>query len=67
MARKIEKVEFHNSREKQHNAWIRQAAEALEVDVDDDLLLGKTTFSPSSNNLLHAKIHKTDHAIYVLR
>uniref|UniRef100_A0A667WR83 ATP-dependent RNA helicase n=1 Tax=Myripristis murdjan TaxID=586833 RepID=A0A667WR83_9TELE len=41
LARKIEKVEFHNSREKQHNAWIRQAAEALEVDVDDDLLLGR--------------------------
>ncbi|XP_039992592.1 ATP-dependent RNA helicase DDX24 [Xiphias gladius] len=41
LARKIEKIEFHNSREKQHNSWFRQAAEALEVDLDDDLLLGR--------------------------
>ncbi|XP_014066271.2 ATP-dependent RNA helicase DDX24 isoform X4 [Salmo salar] len=40
MARKIEKIEFHNSREKQHNSWFKQAAEALEVDLDDDVLLG---------------------------
>lgn len=42
MARQIEKIEFHNSREKQHNSWLRQAADALEVDLDDDLLIGKT-------------------------
>lgn len=42
MARQIEKIEFHNSREKHHNSWFRQAAEALEVDLDDDLLLGNT-------------------------
>uniref|UniRef100_A0A673YF12 ATP-dependent RNA helicase n=1 Tax=Salmo trutta TaxID=8032 RepID=A0A673YF12_SALTR len=36
MARKIEKIEFHNSREKQHNSWFKQEAEALEVDLDDD-------------------------------
>uniref|UniRef100_A0A3Q1JGA1 ATP-dependent RNA helicase n=1 Tax=Anabas testudineus TaxID=64144 RepID=A0A3Q1JGA1_ANATE len=41
LARNIEKIEFHNSREKQHNSWFRQAAEALEVDLDDDLLLGR--------------------------
>ncbi|KAM7403026.1 hypothetical protein PAMA_003788 [Pampus argenteus] len=41
LARKIEKIEFHNSREKQHNSWFKQAAEALEVDLDDDLLIGK--------------------------
>ncbi|CDQ83666.1 unnamed protein product [Oncorhynchus mykiss] len=40
MARKIEKIEFHNSREKQHNSWFKQAAAALEVDLDDDVLLG---------------------------
>lgn len=45
MARKIEKIEFHNSREKQHNSWFRQAAEALEVDLDDDLLLGRTNIT----------------------
>ncbi|KAG8013391.1 ATP-dependent RNA helicase DDX24, partial [Nibea albiflora] len=41
LARQIEKVEFHNSREKHHNSWLRQAAEALEVDLDDDLLIGR--------------------------
>ncbi|XP_032356831.1 ATP-dependent RNA helicase DDX24 [Etheostoma spectabile] len=41
LARKIEKIEFHNGREKQHNSWFRQAAEALEVDLDDDLLIGR--------------------------
>ncbi|KAF6732947.1 ATP-dependent RNA helicase DDX24 [Oryzias melastigma] len=40
LARKIEKIEFYNSREKQHDSWFKQAAEALEVDLDDDLLLG---------------------------
>lgn len=42
MARQIEKVEFHNSRQKRHNSWMKKAAEALEVDLDDDLLIGKT-------------------------
>nr|XP_043903686.1 ATP-dependent RNA helicase DDX24 [Solea senegalensis] len=41
LARKIEKIEFHNSREKQHNSWFKKAAEALEVDLDDDVLLGR--------------------------
>ncbi|XP_035467103.2 ATP-dependent RNA helicase DDX24 [Scophthalmus maximus] len=41
LARKIEKIEFHNSREKQHNSWFKQAAEALEVDLDDDVLIGR--------------------------
>lgn len=45
LARQIEKIEFHNSREKQHNSWFRQAAEALEVDLDDDLLIGKITLT----------------------
>lgn len=40
MARQIEKIEFYNSKQKHHNSWLRQAAEALEVDLDDDLLIG---------------------------
>ncbi|KAM6961261.1 ATP-dependent RNA helicase DDX24 [Aplochiton taeniatus] len=40
LARKIEKIEFHNSKEKQHNSWFKQAAEALEVDLDEDVLMG---------------------------
>ncbi|XP_066551063.1 ATP-dependent RNA helicase DDX24 [Amia ocellicauda] len=40
LARKIEKIEFHNSKAKHHNSWFQQAAEALEVDLDDDVLIG---------------------------
>lgn len=40
VARQIEKVEFHNSRKKHHNSWLKQAAEDLEIDLDDDLLMG---------------------------
>lgn len=40
LARKIEKIEYFHGREKQHNSWVRQASEALELDVDDDLLMG---------------------------
>ncbi|XP_006632605.3 ATP-dependent RNA helicase DDX24 isoform X1 [Lepisosteus oculatus] len=41
LARKIEKIEYHNNRAKHHNSWFQQAAEALEIDLDDDLLIGK--------------------------
>lgn len=44
MARQIEKAEFFNSRAKQHNSWLQQAAEALEIDLDDDMLMGKWKF-----------------------
>ncbi|XP_036590923.1 ATP-dependent RNA helicase DDX24 [Trichosurus vulpecula] len=40
LARQIEKEEYYNSRAKQHNAWLQQAADALEIDVDDDVFLG---------------------------
>ncbi|XP_076833957.1 ATP-dependent RNA helicase DDX24 [Brachyhypopomus gauderio] len=40
VARKIEKMEYHHSRQKQHNSWFRQAAEDMDIDLDDDLLLG---------------------------
>ncbi|MEQ2165009.1 ATP-dependent RNA helicase ddx24 [Goodea atripinnis] len=45
LARKIEKIEFFNSKEKQHDSWFKQAAKALEVDLDDDLLMGKIKLS----------------------
>ncbi|KFO56117.1 ATP-dependent RNA helicase DDX24, partial [Corvus brachyrhynchos] len=41
LARQIEKAEFFNSRAKQHNSWLQQAAEALEIDLDDGMLMGK--------------------------
>ncbi|KAM6335593.1 ATP-dependent RNA helicase DDX24 isoform 1-T1 [Podargus strigoides] len=40
LARQIEKAEFFNSRAKQHNSWLQQAAEALEMDLDDDMFMG---------------------------
>ncbi|XP_072193047.1 ATP-dependent RNA helicase DDX24 [Excalfactoria chinensis] len=41
LARQIEKAEFFNGRAKQHDSWLQQAAEALEVDIDEDLFMGK--------------------------
>ncbi|XP_076201463.1 ATP-dependent RNA helicase DDX24 [Aptenodytes patagonicus] len=41
LARQIEKAEFFNSRAKQHNSWLQQAAEALEIDLDDDMFMGR--------------------------
>ncbi|NXX89829.1 DDX24 helicase, partial [Centropus bengalensis] len=41
LARQIEKAEFFNSRAKQHDSWLQQAAEALELDPDDDMFMGK--------------------------
>ncbi|KAM6204995.1 ATP-dependent RNA helicase DDX24 [Sarcoramphus papa] len=41
LARQIEKAEFFNSRAKQHNSWLQQAAEALEIDIDDDMFMGR--------------------------
>ncbi|NXF49416.1 DDX24 helicase, partial [Oceanites oceanicus] len=41
LAQQIEKAEFFNSRAKQHNSWLQQAAEALEIDLDDDMFKGK--------------------------
>ncbi|NWU95468.1 DDX24 helicase, partial [Upupa epops] len=41
LAQQIEKAEYFHSRAKQHNSWLQQAAEALEVDLDDDMLMGK--------------------------
>ncbi|KAG9481834.1 hypothetical protein GDO78_010844 [Eleutherodactylus coqui] len=40
LARQIEKMEYFNSKAKQQNSWIQQVAEALEVELDDDDLIG---------------------------
>ncbi|XP_018414896.1 PREDICTED: ATP-dependent RNA helicase DDX24 [Nanorana parkeri] len=40
LARQIEKIEYFNSKTKHQNSWIQQAAEALEMDIDEDDLLG---------------------------
>ncbi|XP_068110754.1 ATP-dependent RNA helicase DDX24 [Hyperolius riggenbachi] len=40
LARQIEKIEYFHSKKKQQNSWMQQAAEALELDLDDDILIG---------------------------
>ncbi|XP_053553495.1 ATP-dependent RNA helicase DDX24 [Bombina bombina] len=40
LAQQIEKIEYFNSRAKHQNSWIQQAADALEIDLDDDDLVG---------------------------
>ncbi|XP_041070408.1 ATP-dependent RNA helicase DDX24 [Carcharodon carcharias] len=35
----IEKMEYQHNKVQQHNSWFQQAAEALEVDLADDLLM----------------------------
>ncbi|XP_044127848.1 ATP-dependent RNA helicase DDX24 [Bufo gargarizans] len=39
-ARQIEKMEYFNGKAKQQNSWILQAAEALDLELDDDDLIG---------------------------
>ncbi|XP_015271006.1 PREDICTED: ATP-dependent RNA helicase DDX24 [Gekko japonicus] len=40
LARQIEKVEYFSNRAKQHNSWLQQAADALELDLEDEALMG---------------------------
>lgn len=41
IARSIEKMEYQHNKAQQHNSWFQQAAEALEVDLDDNDLMGE--------------------------
>ncbi|TRY69752.1 hypothetical protein DNTS_015383 [Danionella cerebrum] len=40
LAHKIEKNEYFQNRKSQHDSWFRQAAEAMEIQLDDDMLMG---------------------------
>ncbi|XP_072348685.1 ATP-dependent RNA helicase DDX24 isoform X1 [Scyliorhinus torazame] len=40
VARSIEKMEYQHNKMQQHNSWFQQAAEALEVDLEDNVLMG---------------------------
>ncbi|XP_030070651.1 ATP-dependent RNA helicase DDX24 isoform X2 [Microcaecilia unicolor] len=40
LARQIEKVEYHKNKARQHNSWFQQAAESLELELEDDVLMG---------------------------
>ncbi|XP_069772288.1 ATP-dependent RNA helicase DDX24 isoform X2 [Narcine bancroftii] len=41
IARSIEKMEFQHNKAQQHNSWFQRAAEALELDLDDNVLMGE--------------------------
>ncbi|XP_051872979.1 ATP-dependent RNA helicase DDX24 [Pristis pectinata] len=41
IARSIEKMEYQHNKAQQHNSWFQQAAEALEVDLEDNVLMGE--------------------------
>ncbi|KAM4664501.1 ATP-dependent RNA helicase DDX24 [Discoglossus pictus] len=43
LARQIEKMEYFNGKAKQQNSWLQQAADALELDLDDNLIVGKNS------------------------
>ncbi|XP_067848049.1 ATP-dependent RNA helicase DDX24 [Heptranchias perlo] len=40
VARSIEKMEYQHNKAQQHNSWFQQAAAALEVDLEDGILMG---------------------------
>ncbi|XP_063073690.1 ATP-dependent RNA helicase DDX24 [Engraulis encrasicolus] len=39
LAWRIEKIEYHNSKQRHHNSWFTQQAEAMDIDLDDDVLM----------------------------
>ncbi|XP_072895275.1 ATP-dependent RNA helicase DDX24 [Hemitrygon akajei] len=41
VARRIEKMEYQHNKAQQHNSWFQQAAEALDVDLEDNVLMGE--------------------------
>ena len=49
LAWKIEKIEYHNGRQKQQNSWFTQAAAAMEIDLDDDVLTCKSLHTRNTN------------------
>ncbi|NXD94438.1 DDX24 helicase, partial [Chaetorhynchus papuensis] len=63
LARQIEKAEFFNSRAKQHNSWLQQAAEALEVDLDDDMLMGNEQEESQKQKMLKGMKKQLKHLL----
>ncbi|XP_056401626.1 ATP-dependent RNA helicase DDX24, partial [Hyla sarda] len=59
LARQIEKMEYFNSKAKHQNSWILQAAEALELELeDDDLIGGKQDEAADSQKVKALKMMK---------
>ncbi|NXI50312.1 DDX24 helicase, partial [Chloroceryle aenea] len=63
LARQIEKAEFFNSRAKQHNSWLQQAAEALEMDLDDDMLMGNEQEESQKQKMLKGMKKQLKHML----
>ncbi|XP_072424384.1 ATP-dependent RNA helicase DDX24 isoform X2 [Chiloscyllium punctatum] len=54
IARSIEKMEYQHNKAQQHNGWFQQAAEALEVDLEDDVLIDGGCNSDERQKMLKA-------------
>ncbi|NWH28599.1 DDX24 helicase, partial [Grus americana] len=63
LARQIEKAEFFNSRAKQHNSWLQQAAEALEIDLDDDMFMGNEQEESQKQKMLKGMKKQLKHLL----
>ncbi|NWW65586.1 DDX24 helicase, partial [Ifrita kowaldi] len=63
LARQIEKAEFFNSRAKQHNSWLQQAAEALEIDLDDGMLMGNEQEESQKQKMLKGMKKQLKHML----
>ncbi|NXO96637.1 DDX24 helicase, partial [Certhia brachydactyla] len=63
LARQIEKAEFFNSRAKQHNSWLQQAAEALEMDLEDDMLMGNEQEESQKQKMLKGMKKQLKHML----
>ncbi|NXO22321.1 DDX24 helicase, partial [Cisticola juncidis] len=63
LARQIEKAEFFNSRAKQHNSWLQQAADALEIDLDDNMLMGNEQEESQKQRMLKGMKRQLKHML----
>ncbi|NWH58820.1 DDX24 helicase, partial [Geococcyx californianus] len=63
LARRIEKAEFFNSRAKQHDSWLQQAAEALEIDPDDDMFMGNEEEESQKQKMLKGMKKQLKHML----
>ncbi|NWH72908.1 DDX24 helicase, partial [Piaya cayana] len=63
LARQIEKAEFFNSRAKHHDSWLQQAAEALEIDIDDDMFMGNEQEESQKQKMLKGMKKQLKHML----
>ncbi|NXY44828.1 DDX24 helicase, partial [Ceuthmochares aereus] len=63
LARQIEKAEFFNSRARHHDSWLQQAAEALEIDIDDDMFMGNEQEESQKQKMLKGMKKQLKHML----